>query len=216
MFANALFKRIPDNILATRWRHKFRACLAFSLVLSGCVTERSVELPDLSDASTRYAVLAQLDEWEFAGRIGVSAGSEGFNGKLWWRQYGPVYRARISGPLGVGTVFINGNRGEMTVTDNDGVAVRMDDAEVELRQRYGWTIPVESLRYWALGARDPNLPSTGLPDDLGRVSQFAQGSWSVHISEYREAAGQQMPRRLTAVSGDVKIRLIIDEWTFFN
>lgn len=155
-----------------------------------------------------------MDQWEFAGRIGVSAGTEGFNGKLWWRQDGPVYRARISGPLGVGTVFINGNRGELTVTDNNGVATRLEDAEKDLRDRYGWTIPIESLRYWALGVIDPELPAVARPDDQGRISQFGQGTWSVHITEYREAAGQPMPRRLSAVSGDVKVRLVIDEWTF--
>lgn len=214
MFANALSPSLPDSLIRRRTSGPLHYLLPVILVLAACTTQRSIELPDISDPSTRYAVLSKLDQWEFAGRIGVSAGAEGFNGKIWWRQDGTVFRARISGPLGVGTVFINGNRGDMTITDNDGVATQLENAEIELRNRYGWTIPVESLRYWVLGVRDPELPSTGLPDEQGRISQFSQGSWSVNISEYREAAGQEMPRRLRADSGDVKVRMVIDEWTF--
>ena len=214
MFANALPPSLPDSQIRGR-STQLLYCLLFALfVLTACSTQRSVTLPDISDPDIRYAVLAALDEWEFAGRIGVSAGSEGFNGKIWWRQDGTVYRARISGPLGVGTVFINGNRGDMTITDNDGVATQLENAEIELRNRYGWTIPVESLRYWVLGVRDPELLSSGHQDEQGRISRFSQGSWSVNISEYREAAGQEMPRRLSAVSGEVKVRMVIDEWTF--
>lgn len=214
MFANALSPRIPDKLPALRRRQSRRTLLLLIFVISGCVSTRSVSLPELGDWETRKAVLSEADEWEFAGRIGVSAGKEGFNGKLWWRQDGTVVRARISGPLGIGTVFINGNGPELTVTDNDGVETRLDDAETDLRNMYGWTIPVTSLRYWALGIPDPSIPFEGTFEDPGHLLQLQQGSWQVDIREYSEGAGQLLPRRLTAVSGDVKVRLVIDQWSF--
>jgi outer membrane lipoprotein LolB len=168
----------------------------------------------MADWETRKAVLAEADEWEFTGRIGVSAGDEGFNGKLFWRQDGVVFRARISGPFGAGTVFINGVRQELTVTDQDGVATRLDDAEAELRQMYGWTIPVTSLRYWALGIPDPGDPAQTSFGADGQLVQILQSHWQVDYGPYRDSAGQSMPRRLTAVSGDVKVRLIVDDWVF--
>jgi outer membrane lipoprotein LolB len=214
VFANALSPRIPDNLIAPRRRKICRALLLTLFVISGCVSIRSVSLPELDDWETRKAVLGEADEWEFAGRIGVSAANEGFNGKLWWRQDGTVVRARISGPLGIGTVFINGNGAELTVTDNDGLETRLDDAETDLRNMYGWTIPVTSLRYWALGIPDPSIPFEATFEDPGHLLQLQQGSWQVDFREYSEGAGQLMPRRLTAVSGDVKVRLVIDQWTF--
>ena len=80
--------------------------LVLAVLLAGCAATGSRQLPDLSDWETRKAYLEDTDEWEFAGRIGVSAGNEGFNGKLWWRQDGVVFRARISGPVGIGTLMI--------------------------------------------------------------------------------------------------------------
>ncbi len=188
--------------------------LFLTVLISACVTPKSLELPDLSDWESRQKILVGVDEWEFAGRIGVSAGDEGFNGQLRWRQDGDVFRARINGPLGVGTVFINGDRREITVTDRDGVVTELHDAEVELRQMYGWTIPVASLRFWALGIPDPASPAETEFGEDGQLSKLRQQNWEVDITQYAQGGGQLMPRRLTAVNDDVKIRLVIDSWTF--
>jgi outer membrane lipoprotein LolB len=158
--------------------------------------------------------LVGVDEWEFVGRIGVSAGDEGFNGQLRWRQDGAVFRARINGPLGIGTVFINGDRRKITVTDRNGAVTELHDAEVELRQMYGWTIPVTSLRFWALGIPDPGSPAETEFGEDGQLSKLRQQNWEVDITQYREGGGQLMPRRLTAVNDDVKVRLVIDNWVF--
>ena len=185
-----------------------------ALMLAGCAARTGITLPEMADWEARKAILEATDEWEFAGRIGLSAGDEGFNGKLWWRQDGVVFRARVSGPLGVGTIFINGDRGELTLTDRDGVVTELDDAEAELRQRYGWTIPVTSLRYWALGIPDPAAVSQPAFGAHGLMTELEQRNWRVTIGQYAEAAGQLMPRRLTALHDDVRVRLVIDSWTF--
>lgn len=182
--------------------------------LAGCVSSGGVLLPDIGDWEARKAILSDADEWEFAGRIGVSAGDDGFNGKLWWRQDGVVFRARISGPLGVGTIFINGDRRELSLTDRDGVVTELIDAEIELRDRYGWTIPVTSLRYWALGIPDPSSSSEADFNEDGQLSELTQRNWRVTITQYTQGGGQSMPRRLTAVNDDIKVRLVIDNWTF--
>lgn len=208
------FRIRPEAVPALRRPSPKLVPLFLTVLISACVTPKSLELPDLSDWESRQKILVGVDEWEFAGRIGVSAGDEGFNGQLRWRQDGVVFRARINGPLGVGTVFINGDRREITVTDRNGVVTELHDAEVELRQMYGWTIPVASLRFWALGIPDPASPAETEFGEDGQLSKLRQQNWEVDITQYAEAGGQLLPRRLTAVNDDVKIRLVIDSWTF--
>lgn len=169
----------------------------------------------MPDWESRQAILAGVDEWEFSGRIGVSAGDEGFNGQLHWRQDGVVFRARINGPLGLGTMFINGDYQELTLTDRNGVVTELQDAELELRQMYGWTIPVTSLRFWALGIPDPASPAETEFSDDGQLRKLYQQRWQVDFSQYREGGGQLLPRRLSAINDDVKVRLVIDNWVFF-
>ena len=88
------------------------------------------------------------------------------------------------------------------------------DAEAELRYRYGWTSPVTSLRFWTLGIPDPSSPADVEFNEEGQMSELSQREWQVTIGQYVDGGGQAMPRRLTAVSDDIRVRLVIDGWTF--
>ena len=113
------------------------ALLLSFLMLAGCAVQRGHDLPPLPDWDTRRDILAGLPEWEFKGRIGVSAGDEGFNGNLRWWQKGDLFAGTVSGPLGVGTVRIRGDDARVTVTDNEGAVTELENAEKELRAMYG-------------------------------------------------------------------------------
>jgi len=193
---------------------RLAAGLGALVLLAGCAVDRGVALPPMDDWSARQAVLGGIRDWSFTGRIGVSAGEEGFNGKLRWNQQHERYDATVSGPFGAGSVRIDGDGRRVRLTDPDGVVTDLVDAEQELRAMYGWTIPVASLRYWALGIPDPALPAATELGDDGLLVRLEQDSWVVEIGQYRDAAGQAMPRRISATGADTRVRLVIDSWTF--
>ena len=194
-----------------------RGALALAAtVLSSCALERGMELPELNDWNARQALLGRLSDWGFAGRIGVSAGDEGFNGRLRWRQQVDAFTATVSGPFGAGAVRLEGSPERVVVFEKDREPLEFSDPEYDLRARYGWTIPVTSLRYWALGIPSPEAPAETQFGDNGQLSQLDQGGWSVSIPQYREDGGQLMPRRIVATNGDAKVRLVIDDWTFYE
>ncbi len=214
MFVSACLTANPEAWRALHEKFRNAALLPLLALIAACAVPRGIELPELGDWESRRTILAGVDEWEFAGRIGVSAGDEGFNGQLWWRQDGVVYRARISGPMGVGTVFLNGDHQELTLTDRNGEVTELQDAEADIRRMYGWTIPVMSLRYWALGIPDPGIPADTEFGDDGQLASLQQANWHVDFAQYREGGGQLLPRRLNAVNDDVRVRLVIDNWVF--
>ena len=190
--------------------------LAMLATVTGCVTQKSILLPELDSWQRRVIVLAAVDNWDFNGRIAVKTDNDGFNGKLRWQQRGDSFKATVSGPLGIGTVRIEADGAAIVLTDKDGVRTRLDDAELELRFRYGWTIPVTSLRYWALGIPDPELPYDTEFDASGQLVVLDQRDWHVNISRYRDGGGQQMPGRLSATNADTRVRLAIDDWLFLD
>lgn len=203
--------------MCSRIRSDARLVAIASLLafVAGCATQQGLDLPELSDWERRAAVLGKIDEFDFRGRIAVDAGDDGFNGKLTWAQKEQAFRATVSGPLGIGTVLIEGDENLVEVTDKDGVRTVLEDVEPDLYYRYGWTIPVESLRYWALGIPDPRVPSETSFGDGGELSEIRQRGWIVAVSRYREAGGgQPMPRLLTASNADTRVRLVIDRWVF--
>ena len=143
----------------TRNKAAWLSVAALSLLLAGCATPKSAALPDISDWDARKTVLQGLDEWEFSGRIAVKTEDDGFNGKLRWAQNGSSFEATASGPLGAGAVRIEGDGRSVTITDKDGIDIELSDAELEFRLRYGYSIPIRSLRFWALGIPDPAVPA---------------------------------------------------------
>lgn len=212
MFANAISPQHPEC------RGQRLAALGMCLaVLAGCAATRpSIDLPEITTWELRQEVLGSASNWEFRGRIAVKAGDEGFNGKLRWTQTGNRFYATVGGPLGIGTVVIEGNGGKVTLTDKDGVTTVLESPEAELYYRYGWTIPIASLRYWALGIPDPSSGARTEVDDAGHLISLEQNNWAVKISRYRESAGQQMPRTLTATNPNTRVRMVIDNWLFFE
>jgi outer membrane lipoprotein LolB len=185
-------------------------------MLAGCATPKSALLPDIDDWDARTTVLAALDEWEFSGRIAVKTATDGFNGKLRWSQDKNEFEVTASGPLGAGAVRIEGDRHSVVLTDKDGVTTELVNAELEFRYRYGWTIPVTSLRYWALGIPDPSSEAETVFNDAGELESLSQRDWSVTFSRYADGGGQRMPKVLTAENSDTRVRLVIDYWIFFD
>jgi outer membrane lipoprotein LolB len=197
-------------------RAQLAAVTVAAVLVSGCATRQGIQLPDLSSWEQRSRVLGSAEDWEFSGRIGVRASDDGFNGKLRWRQDGVAFTATVGGPLGIGTVRIAGDGDGVALTDKDGETTVLSDVERDLYNRYGWTIPVASLRYWALGIPDPGAPARTEFGADGRLARLEQRAWSVTISDYREAAGQPMPFRLSASSADTRVRIVIDHWRFYE
>jgi outer membrane lipoprotein LolB len=212
MFANAISLQRPEG-----WCKRLAGlglCLA---LLSACATTRpSIDLPEITNWELRQEVLGAFSNWEFRGRIAVKAGDEGFNGKFRWTQTDDSFYATVGGPLGIGTVVIEGDGRKVILTDKDGLTTVLKNPEVELYYRYGWTIPVDSLRYWALGIPDPSSEAVTEVDDAGHLVSLEQNHWAVKISRYRESAGQQMPRTMTATNPDTRVRMVIDNWLFFE
>lgn len=188
---------------------------ALAAVLTACATPKSAQLPDIESWETRKEVLGELDEWEFSGRIAVKTADDGFNGKLRWAQEQNAFSATASGPLNAGAVRIEGDGQSVVLTDKDGIRTELRDAELEFRLRYGYSIPIASLRYWALGIPDPAVPADTVIEPSGQLTSLRQRDWSVTFSRYADGGGQLMPKVLTAENADTRVRLVIDYWIFY-
>jgi outer membrane lipoprotein LolB len=193
---------------------QYLVLIALLLSIGGCAVQRGHDLRDITDWESRQRILTATTRWEFSGRIGVSDGDEGFNGKIWWWQRDDFFRATLSGPLGAGSIRIDGEGQKLIVTDENGAVTAMDNGQADLRARYGWTIPLQSLRFWVLGVPDPATPAELEFGEQGMLLQLQQGPWTVIVDEYREGGGQQMPRRIVAINDAAKVRLVVDNWVF--
>jgi len=197
-------------------RRNVLALLCGVMMLSGCATRHAIQLPEMKDWATRSAVLGAVEHFEFSGRVAVSTGDDGFNGKIRWRQQGEAFQATVAGPLGIGTVRIEGDGRAVVHTDKDGARTEMLNAEQDLLDRYGWTIPVSSMRFWALGLPDPTAAAQTELNAEQQLQKLVQRNWTVQISRYRVSSGQSMPNLLSANGAETRVRIVFDKWLFFD
>ncbi len=184
-----------------------------ALTLGACASHRYSTLPDLgSSYAERSDILVRLDAWQVKGRIGVRTPDDGFSGALVWRQDGRRVDANLHGPLGVGAIQLSGTTERLELATSDGERVDLVDPERALMRRYGWTVPVDSLRYWLLGIADPAGEATLDIDEHGRLKGLTQFGWTVDFRDYQNVAADELPRRLKARNRDLTLNVSIKDW----
>jgi outer membrane lipoprotein LolB len=194
----------------TPWR-----CLALvlSLVLSACAT-RPVAAPRSLDVERQRSLLLQLEDFSFAGRVAIS-GQDGVP-SMQWEQRGDATRVKLSGLIGSG-MQVDYSPGQLRLVTTRGEKLQDGEAEEALTNAMSFVPPFDSLRYWMLGvpAPDANAPVARF-DAQGLLQQLEQQDWII-VYEGRKAVNTaagtlQMPAKLVATRGELRLRLVIDRW----
>lgn len=209
MFANASSRTPTEPSRRRPW-----VLILAGLWLAGCAARPVTPLPDITPWEARQALLGDLEAWAFNGRVAVRTDADGFNGKLRYRHTDGNFEAVLSGPLGIGTVRLVRENGVLVYTDKDGIVTEFTDPEIDLKYRFGWDVPLDSLRYWALGIPDPSRPADTTLNVDGQLASMAQGGWDIEVTRYDETGGEVMPKRLTVTNQATRVTLFIDRWDF--
>ncbi len=193
--------------------HAF-AAVALSLAIVGCAgapTRTGTAIPQ---------DLSELSYWQARGRLGVSGAGNGGSGSFAWEQDDDRTNLQIRGPIGIGSVRLQMSGSalapDLKLATSDGQTFRAESAWQELETRLGARVPAGKLRYWMLG-----LPAPGeyrwLADPGSDMPTLEQDGWRI---EYQyadgsdEPGGARLPRRIQAASGDARVRIVVDRWSF--
>ncbi|MET0532769.1 MAG: lipoprotein insertase outer membrane protein LolB [Steroidobacter sp.] len=189
-----------------------RALIAVGcLVAAGCATT-----PRPSSPGTAIpADLHDLDKWQARGRLGVSGPANGGSGSFEWHQVGDRSDVEIRGPVGIGGVRLemrgDGENPDLTLQTSDGQTLQSDAAWRELQNRLGAEVPAGNLRFWMLGLAAPGEHVWHEANAEGVVA-LEQGDWRIEYQKYSDEFGARVPMRMTATSGDARVRIVIDRW----
>lgn len=189
------------------------AIAAAALALSGCQTwtAQPTSPTPQSDAAwqAHQLRLRAIEGFDLQGR---AADGRGVKADLLWQQdHDGSFDLRLSGPFGVGAVIIRGRADQVEIQTREG-RYQTRDPESWMRSRLGWTFPVQGLRYWVLGLPAPDRDAQLSLDPQGRLAVLTQDGWTLHYNEYQTQQGLDLPRRLEAVHGELRLRLFIDRW----
>ncbi|MGD8695859.1 MAG: lipoprotein insertase outer membrane protein LolB [Gammaproteobacteria bacterium] len=187
-------------------------CL-FLAALGGCVTPRD-RIGEAVEANwlERRDYLRQIDDWRMEGRLALRAGGNGYNGTLSWEQVHEDLDFRFRGPFGFGGFRIHGDMERLRIKTTRGDEILLSDPESEMTERFGWSLPVYSMRFWMLGVSDPGAGADEVVDDEGMLVELTQNGWQVRYDDYSNNGGTLLPRKIVMESGDVRIRVVADRW----
>lgn len=205
----------------------FAAALAVSL--SACVSLDTRKAPAAPDVVTAVSAEAQQAEaarvdamraqpaWSFQGRVAVSKGRNGGSGRIDWQQQARQYVVSLSAPVTRQSWTLSGDSGNRSgrLDGVEGGPRQGEDAQQVLLEATGWDIPVNQLPDWVRGLVAEGAKAAEIDRDVeGRPRRVRQMGWDIQFLDWYPAEGDRpvLPRRIEAVNGDAKVRLLVDGW----
>jgi outer membrane lipoprotein LolB len=179
------------------------ACCA---VLTGCATTRPAFAP--APWAQRLSELEHASSWQLDGRAAVSLGTQGWQASLDWRQRGESSEVHLAGPFGAGAMVFKATPEGISLNGAPPNA----DVAAQLRERLGFELPIDSLRFWLQGIPDPNSAFELTRNQQDRALQLTQAGWSIQYDGYMPNHGDLLPARLVLRRADARVRIAVDRW----
>jgi outer membrane lipoprotein LolB len=171
------------------------------VVLAGCASV----VKEVADRPIMASQLSVAANFELRGRISVRINDRIESGQIRWsRSHGEDVMGLFS-PLGTQVALVTQTEGgpaRMRRGADVVEAATVDELAAEL---LGVEVGVDRIAGWVQGV--------GLRDGVESEAQVAGGvSWRVTAEQYQPASPYRFARRITAIRGDVIVKLVIDEW----
>lgn len=181
--------------------------LALMLLLAGCV---SAPAPISGKVAATRA--DELVQWQARGRMGITASEQSGSGAFNWSQEGVRSAVSLRGPAGFGALDLQMDEAGLQLRSSDGSIYDAVTALAALQVRLGVSLPVTALRYWLLG-----MPAPGEVRWLDEShQQLEQQGWRVTYQEWASRDRLRLPVRLLVEQDQVRIRIVVQNWTLLS
>lgn len=179
--------------------------LLATVLLTACST--TPDLPSQPYLKSARSHLYALQQWSLEGRLALSAKQDSWSANMAWQHQVDNEQIKLSGPLGQGAVLIRLSK-DQVVIDRGGKNVQTSaEPEQFIEQQLGMAVPIHSLRYWVVGLPEPGMAFFETADG------FKQGQWLIAYKEMQSVGKQTMPRKMTVMNGQLRLKVMVDEWS---
>lgn len=185
--------------------------LLFVLACARAPVRLDADATLLAGQQVREATLEEQGAWELTGRIAVSDGRDGGNGRIHWAQSGEHFDIRLSAPVSRQSWRLSGQPGAARLEGLDGGPLEGHDPEALLYEATGWRIPLADMARWARGMRGEGAARVSF-DEQGLPSLIEQDGWAIEYRDWVEGASPALPRRVFAERGQSRVRLQVEHW----
>ncbi|OED44988.1 outer membrane lipoprotein LolB [Endozoicomonas sp. (ex Bugula neritina AB1)] len=196
---------------------QLRFAVVFVVLLAGCSSVTTIP-PELSLSEKdqlwqqNRARLETIESWALTGRLGLTVPDRSGSMSIEWLQDEQHYSIFLDGPFGQSLAQIKGSRLGVSARVSDEEEVFGATPEYLMRRLTGWDLPVSSLKYWVRGVPAPKGKPEVILNNQGYPKQIIQQGWQIDYLNYRDEGITQMPVRLKAANGDIRMTLVVRFW----
>ena len=187
--------------------------LFITSIISGCATQAP---------RNNFNVSKQIyqDNIQISGRISIqyqeNDQEQSLHGNFEWQQNNNNIAIDLSSPLGQTIANITQNKDGASITEAKKPPRTAQNIEQLLRETVGWTIPVQNLKSWLQGFEAKELQQFTPITSIDNNTISSQG-WQIRYASWQEKETLTFPKRIdlsryTQEMGELKIRIVIDEW----
>ena len=189
-----------------RWRPSRLPATLFSCALvvwaTGCA-----QLPvETEPVDFRVEGKVSVVEGDAAGKNG----KRNFTARFIWRQTADRYDIVLWGPFGQGGARLRGDSRRIEITGGGAGPTLSGEPRTVMRQRLGWSLPLEVLPWWISGRPAPGGPVEASEfDDEGLLRAFRQLGWQVRYDRFDARGEPPRPARITVARPGYRVRVTI-------
>ena len=185
------------------WGRLLSILILFSF-LQGCST---IERYDAELGRELNGQLAKdIKKWSLQGRLLIKS-NDILTANIQWQHENKYDRLKLSGALGMGAVLIELSEQQIMLDTGEGERLFSSDIDAFIARQIGFVVPLTALRRWVVGAYLQDVPVTQVEDG------FQQLGWQVRYNEFMQTPLGVLPRKIKISKANIKLKLIIDQWS---
>ena len=158
------------------------------------------------------AQVAQLQNWDLHGRIGLQWGERSLQGRLQWRQRGSKFEVVVAGPFSSHRMRMTGDfvGGQITLHQNDRQVVGPIEQVTE--QVLGVALPLAMLADLVRGVPQVAAGQRTL-DGKGYARQANTDGWQIDYHGYTCCEPPALPERVSFNHESMRGAIAIRSWS---
>jgi outer membrane lipoprotein LolB len=147
-----------------------------------------------------------------ASVIGTT-GKENFKVRFLWEQSADEYEIQLFDPLGRVVAKITGSDARVEVRTSKGEHYVDHDAQALIKRLFQLELPVNGLRYWALGIpHSGNADAMVDVDERGLATRIVDSGWHIEYSDYRLHEGEALPQKFQLSYATTELKVSVGSW----